>query len=1477
MLRQNDPVLHHVDRSFWEYVEKMDDGRMRCKFCGHCFAERTSISRIKLHLAGVTGRGVKTCGQVPPDVQDAALAAIDGPQEKKLKTLAGSSNNDVTNEISPSAQQQNNEMMMARQREDLWLEDLVTSITVEDMELLERGSFHERPSFYQADEPRGDPSQPTNDQLCSPSVNNDVIVNDAQNVFRVRTEPVVQVLEQSNAELENLSVDAGRTQVGVQGMEHGWEEERVCSHLDMENSMENTGEGSVQHVDRIVSPWRHAIDENYSRRGAIERLVQPGVGASSSGGNVIHHGISTSPQEQNNEVDNLTGDATRIQAPDMYEKSLQEMRTFLMKDDMESNSGRSLQPGAGARSSVGLKHNTSETRGAPLPTGSTKLVGRAFEENRKVIWSWLMDEEVSTIGIYGMGGAGKTTMLKHIYNELQRIANISPHVYWVTVSRDFSIHTLQKKIAKCINLSLSIEEEELHIAVKLSLELKKKQRWILILDDLWNSFELYKVGIPVSLKECKLIITTRSETVCRQMNSRNNLRVNPLSNKEAWTLFTEILGHDTRLSPEVEQIAKFITRECDGLPLGIKTIAGTMKGVDDIHEWSDALEDLRQSRVMQDKVEEEVFHILRFSYTHLSDRALQRCFLYCALFPEDSAINRLQLIRYLIDEGVVKGQKSREAGINKGHTMLNRLENVCLLERLHGGDFVKMHDLIRDMAIQKLQENSQAIVEAGEQLEELPDAEEWTEKLTTVSLMHNRIEEICSSHSVRCPNLSTLLLCSNHRLRFIAGSFFEQMHGLKVLDLSNTAIECLPDSVSDLVGLTSLLLNNCQRLSRVPSLKKLRALKRLDLSRTPLKKIPHGMKCLSNLRYLRMNGCGEKKFPCGIIPKLSHLQVLILEDWVDRVLNDGRMGKEIYAAVIVEGKEVGCLRKLESLECHFEDRSNYVEYLKSRDETQSLRTYKIVVGQFKEDEGWEFKYNQKSNIVVLGNLNINRDGDFQVISSNDIQQLICKCIDARSLGDVLSLKYATELEYIKILNCNSMESLVSSSWLCSAPLPQPSPSCNGIFSGLKRLYCSGCKGMKKLFPPVLLPYLVNLERIDVKECEKMEEIIGGARSDEEGDMGEESSVRNTEFKFPKLRELHLGDLPELKSICSAKLICDSLQVIEVRNCSIIEVLVPSSWIHLVNLEEIIVNGCEKMEEIIGGTRSDEEGDMGEQSSIRNTEFKLPKLRELHLGDLPELKSICSAKLICDSLQKIEVRNCSIREILVPSSWIGLVNLEEIVVEGCEKMEEIIGGARSDEEGVMGEESSIRNTEFKLPKLRHLYLKNLLELKSICSAKLICDSLEVIEVWNCSIREILVPSSWIRLVKLKVIVVGRCVKMEEIIGGTRSDEEGVMGEESSSSTELNFPQLKTLKLIWLPELRSICSAKLICDSMKLIHIRECQKLKRMPICLPLLENGQPSPPSFLRDIYATPKEWWESEVEWEHPNTKDVLRRFVRFG
>ncbi|XP_073262662.1 disease resistance protein UNI-like [Populus alba] len=325
----------------------------------------------------------------------------------------------------------------------------------------------------------------------------------------------------------------------------------------------------------------------------------------------------------------------------------------------------------------------------------------------------------------------------------------------------------------------------------------------------------------------------------------------------------------------------------------------------------------------------------------------------------------------------------------------------------------------------------------------------------------------------------------------------------------------------------------------------------MDLARTALEKMPQGMECLTNLRYLRMNGCGEKEFPSGILPKLSHLQVLVLEKFTAR--GDG--------PITIKGKEVGSLRNLESLECHFEGFSDFVEYLRSWDGILSLSTYRIFVGMVDEDY-WAYINDYSTNIgdyltyfddypsktVLLGNLSFNGDRDFQVKFLNGIQGLICQCFDARSLCDVLSLENATELEHIRIEDCNNMESLVSSSWFCYAP--PPLPSYNGTFSGLKELNCCGCNHMKKLFPLVLLPNLVNLARIDVSYCEKMEEIIGTT--------DEESSTSNsiTEFILPKLRTLYLYRLPELKSICSVRLICNSLTVIRCQKLKRMAICLP---------------------------------------------------------------------------------------------------------------------------------------------------------------------------------------------------------------------------------------------------------------------------------------------------------------------------------
>uniref|UniRef100_A0A6N2M873 Disease resistance protein winged helix domain-containing protein n=1 Tax=Salix viminalis TaxID=40686 RepID=A0A6N2M873_SALVM len=64
---------------------------------------------------------------------------------------------------------------------------------------------------------------------------------------------------------------------------------------------------------------------------------------------------------------------------------------------------------------------------------------------------------------------------------------------------------------------------------------------------------------------------------------------------------------------------------------------------------------------------------------------------------EDYIIKKEELIDYLIDEEIIQKMWSREAAFDKGHAMLDRLENVGLLQRIDGGRAVKMHDLVRDM------------------------------------------------------------------------------------------------------------------------------------------------------------------------------------------------------------------------------------------------------------------------------------------------------------------------------------------------------------------------------------------------------------------------------------------------------------------------------------------------------------------------------------------------------------------------------------------------------------------------------------------------------------------------------------------------------------------------------------------------------------------------------------------------------------
>ncbi|PON60500.1 NB-ARC domain, LRR domain containing protein [Trema orientale] len=392
------------------------------------------------------------------------------------------------------------------------------------------------------------------------------------------------------------------------------------------------------------------------------------------------------------------------------------------------------------------------------------------------------NNDILCIGIYGMGGVGKTTLVTHVYNELLNHLNFS--VFWMVASQNFSILKLQNDIAEAMNVDLKDEEDVSRRATILAEALKKRESPILILDDLWNDFPLENAGI-VRGSGCKLVFTTRSLKVCHRMDSHMQIKVETLSNEESWALFTQKLGTGTPLTPQIKEIAKSLVEECDGLPLGIITVAGSMRGVDDICEWSNALETLRQATWGHDEDMQfdKVFRVLRYSYDMLKSQTLQECFLYCSLYPEDHEIERDELIAYFIDEGLIGRMGSRQAEFNRGHTILNVLENVCLL---HGGienfekrRYVKMHDLIRDMALQIAKKNSRFLVKAAFESVNVLDSEIWSEELMKI-----------------CP--------------------LSDLRALKRLDLSGSGITELPEGMDRLTNLRDLSLSGTHKLQMIP-------------------------------------------------------------------------------------------------------------------------------------------------------------------------------------------------------------------------------------------------------------------------------------------------------------------------------------------------------------------------------------------------------------------------------------------------------------------------------------------------------------------------------------------------------------------------------------------------------------------------------------------------------------------------------------
>ncbi|KAK5834228.1 hypothetical protein PVK06_018103 [Gossypium arboreum] len=764
----------------------------------------------------------------------------------------------------------------------------------------------------------------------------------------------------------------------------------------------------------------------------------------------------------------------------LVDRKIQEMQTFLDKAPNVSDSLVIDGP------NVGL----------PLPT--SELVGE--KAVRDEIWQCLMQEEVGKIGVWGMGGVGKTTIMKHIHNDLLKEHSFE-RVIWVTISKDFSVMKLQDDIASALKLKgdWGNERDKVSRAAILLELLKKVGKHVLILDDVWDKVSLEEVGIPEpsSSSGCKLVLTTRSEQV-------------------------------------------FVV------------LAGTMKGEDDPCIWKNALKELKERVGMVEGVEAEVIERLKFSFDHLKDEKLKHCFLYCALYPENFPIWEDELIECWIDERFIDEMNTRQEMKGKGHAILKKLEDNCLLENgtnQYDQPCKKMHDAVRDMALSITSINPRYMIQAGLQLEKLPKEEDWIRDIEKVSLRNNSISEIPIDMSPPKCQLLTTLLQGRNPIKKIPNSFFMNMPFLSVLDLSFTNIECLPDSISELKNLTALLLEGCEELRALPCLSKLQRLKKLDLNYTSIEKVPEGMDILINLRYLNLFVYTLKVIPTRVLPKLSHLQHLKV------YMHDETKG--------LKADEVVPLQKLECFYGRFENRHELNKFVSSMQQCKkNLKKYQLYVGLFS-------LVGSEERVVSINDLEI---GGGELMFPVDMQELsISYCQYLRHVSHISSLKNVVDLRVCKIGHCEGIECVVSFSSFSSSTHQFQSLQClflvdlpklsevikvegygsattsilasSATFSNLKDIHILDCPSIMTLLPHWLLPNLQNLEEISVRDCEKLVEIF--AAEDEE--KGSDALIK---FDLPKLKFLNLESLPELKSICSKSgvMVCDSLQLIDVDKC-----------------------------------------------------------------------------------------------------------------------------------------------------------------------------------------------------------------------------------------------------------------------------------------------------------------------------------------
>ncbi|XP_020273080.1 probable disease resistance protein At1g61310 isoform X2 [Asparagus officinalis] len=846
-----------------------------------------------------------------------------------------------------------------------------------------------------------------------------------------------------------------------------------------------------------------------------------------------------------------------------------------------------------------------------MPAGDFMAFSSTIEAMDNVLKA-MRDENQQLIGIYGMGGVGKTTLME----ELGRQFSINKEfgtVIKVVVSQNPNIDQIRREIAEELGMRLFGEGES--AARKLADRLKKETKIVIMMDDIWSRLELRVIGIPIGDEHrgCKILFTTRTLQACRLMESHASIIVDVLTREDSWTLFKSKVG-DICSSPDIENVARKVADECGGLPLAIVVVGRALRGCNEKSVWESALMQLKRS--IPDEllnVEEQLFKSLELSYNYIKNEEMKFLFLFCCLFREDYEITEDELTRYIVGEGFLKDVYSLDEARGKIHLLVHDLIASCLLLKTERERIVKMHDVVRDVAVYIASKGDDCFfVKAGLGMRYWPESK-TLEMCKRISLMNNDLLELPDQPN--CPKLLTLLLNFNPSLNSISNNFFRGMASLTVLDLSDTNIQSLPSSLALLTNLGSLRLDRCKKLTDIYLIGKLKKLKILGLQKCQVDILPEETGTLADLKLLDISYSTSLALPTTLMNRLSRLEELFM------------VGYDIKESLFVN---IGYLERLAYLQMYVSDINYFSQDVEALDGWKNLKKFMI----YNEFDWYSLATMYQKNLFLK---NVNQAGNWTKILLAEAEDLIldnCNC----DKGDFINVKK------LRVVNCGTIENLLSTSQpqfspnafenlehLNLANLESLKTICQGeipssSFKKMRVLEIIRCKNLVCIMPNNLLQRChCTLQVVSVNSCNEVIEIFNS-----------EGFTQGIVI-LPKLERLQLTSLQNLIRLFSGNLPNGSLQKLsrlQVSGSNKLQRLLPEITGAFVNLEELEVGSCASLKYLFSSSMAIELKNLEKLTVKKNYAMEViidsedgvvldkslfPRLKVVVLVDLPMLE------------------------------------------------------------------------------------------------------------------------------------------------------------------------------------------------------------------------------------------------------------------